>query len=189
MTILEIILIAISLSMDCFAVSISSGGTMKFFSFKDLFKMSFFFGFFQSMMPVIGYLAGNGFIQYIETIDHWIAFILLFGVGAKMIYESYKLEDLNCEKNKKCPFGIQTLVILSFATSIDALCIGFSFSLLKISIITPVIIIGAVSFAMSLIGVNLGYKGKDLFGNKMEFVAGLILITIGLRILFSHLIK
>lgn len=189
MSFLEIFLIALSLSLDCFAVSISSGGTMKFFSFKNLFKMSFLFGLFQSIMPVIGYLAGNGFINYIETYDHWIAFGLLFLIGIKMIYESFKLDDLNCDKNTKCPFGIQTLLILSFATSIDALAVGFSFSLLKISIITPVIIIGVISFIMSIIGINLGYKGKDLFGNKMEFVAGLILILIGFRILFSHLIK
>lgn len=188
MSFIEIILIAISLSLDCFAVSISSGGTMKFFSFKNLFKMSFFFGFFQSIMPIIGYFAGKGFIEYIQSFDHWIAFSLLSAIGIKMIYESFKLEDLNCDKNKKCPFGIYTLVILSFATSIDALAIGFSFSILKISIINPIIIIGVVSFIMSIIGINLGYNGKKLFGNKMEFMAGIILIAIGIRILLTHLI-
>jgi len=188
MSFIEIMLIALSLSLDCFAVSISSGGTMKFFSFKNLFKMSFFFGFFQSIMPVVGYLAGKGLVDYIQKFDHWIAFFLLLTVGTKMIYESFKLDDLNCDKNERCPFGMQTLIILSFATSIDALAIGFSFSLLKISIITPVIIIGIVSFIMSVIGINLGYDGKKIFGNKMEFIAGIILIGIGLRILLTHLI-
>ncbi len=183
----EIFVIAISLSLDCFAVSISSGGTMKFFNFKNLIKMSFFFGFFQSIMPLVGYFAGVSALKYIEKIDHWIAFVLLATIGAKMIYESYEIEKLDCSKNTACPFGIQTLILLSFATSIDALAIGFTFSLLKIVILTPVIIIGVVSFFMSVWGIIMGYKGKSFFGKKMEFIAGIILILIGLKILISHI--
>lgn len=182
----EIFLIALSLSLDCFAVSISSGGTMKFFSLKNLLKMSIFFGAFQSLMPIIGFLAGVGVINYIKKVDHWIAFLLLLTIGIKMIYESSKLDELNCNKNPKCPFGYETLIILSIATSIDALAVGFTFSILKISIITPVLVIGITAFIMSIIGINLGYKGKDFFGKKMEFLAGLILIAIGTKILLEH---
>lgn len=188
MSMFEIFLIALSLSLDCFAVSISSGGTMKFFSLKNLLKMSFFFGAFQSIMPIVGFFAGIGVIRYIEKIDHWIAFLLLLTIGIKMIYESFKLDELNCNKNTKCPFGYETLIILSIATSIDALAIGFTFSILKISIITPVLVIGATAFFMSIIGINLGYKGKDFFGKKMELIAGIILILIGTKILIEHLI-
>lgn len=188
MSLVEIILIALSLSLDCFAVSISSGGTMKFFSLKNLLKMSFFFGAFQSLMPIIGFFAGVGVINYIEKIDHWIAFLLLLVIGTKMIYESFKLDELNCNKNPKCPFGYETLIILSIATSIDALAVGFTFSILRISIITPVLIIGITAFIMSIIGINLGYKGKDFFGKKMELFAGLILIAIGTKILLEHIL-
>ncbi len=188
MSLIEIIIIALSLSLDCFAVSISSGGTMKFLSIKNMFKMAFFFGFFQSIMPVIGFFAGKAMIQYIETIDHWVASVILFLIGIKMIYESYKIEDANCLENKKCPFGYQTLIILSFATSIDALAIGVTFSILNISIILPLIIIGAVSFIMSIIGINVGYKGKHFFENKMEKIAGIILIFLGIKIVVEHTI-
>jgi putative Mn2+ efflux pump MntP len=188
MSLIEIILIAFSLSLDCFAVSISSGGTMKYLNIKDMFKMAFFFGFFQAIMPLIGFFAGIGVINYIQRIDHWIAFVLLFVVGAKMIYESYKLEDADCSKNNKCPFGIETLLILSIATSIDALAIGVTFSITKTPILTPVIIIGAVSFVMSIAGIDMGYRGRSFFENKMEKIAGLILIALGLKILISHLI-
>lgn len=188
MSLVEIFAIALSLSADCFAVSISSGGTMKFFDIKNLIKMAFFFGFFQSIMPLIGYLAGNSLMDYIEGFDHWIAFGVLSIIGLKMIYESYKLDDMNCNKNTKCPFGIETLVLLSIATSLDALGVGFTFPLIKISIITPVIIIGVIAFTVSVGGIIIGYMGKDFFGRKMEFAAGAILILIGLRILLSHLI-
>ncbi|MCX7641070.1 MAG: manganese efflux pump MntP family protein [Elusimicrobiales bacterium] len=187
MSTVEIILIAFSLSLDCFAVSISSGGTMRFFNFKNLIKMSFLFGFFQSLMPIIGYFAGIGFLNTLKKADHWIAFILLCSIGIKMIYESTKLQDLNCSKNTKCPFNIQTLLILSIATSIDALAIGFTFPLLNISLLIPILIIGFTSFIMSIIGINLGYKGKTLLEGKMEVIAGLILIIIGLKILITHL--
>ncbi|MGC8866748.1 MAG: manganese efflux pump MntP family protein [Elusimicrobiales bacterium] len=185
---IEIFVIAISLSLDCFAVSISSGGTMRFFNFKNLVKMSFFFGFFQSIMPLIGYLAGFGAINYVEGFDHWIAFFLLVAIGIKMSYESYKIEEFNCSKNTACPFGIQTLIILSISTSIDALAVGFTFSLLKMSILIPVIIIGIVAFLVSMLGIIMGYKGKKIFGKKMEFIAGSILILIGFKVLISHLI-
>ena len=186
MKILEIILIAISLSMDCFAVSISSGGTMKFLDIQNILKMAFMFGFFQGIMPLIGYFAGVKTIRYIESFDHWIAFSILFIIGIKMIYESYKLDDLNSAANRVCPFGFKTLIILSVATSIDALSIGFTFSIIKTSLIMAVSIIAFTSFIMSVIGINIGYKEKHFFENKMEKIAGFILIMLAIKILLSH---
>jgi putative Mn2+ efflux pump MntP len=187
MKILEIILIAISLSMDCFAVSISSGGTMKFLNIPNMIKMAFMFGFFQGIMPLIGYFAGVKTIRYIERFDHWIAFLILFILGIKMIYESYKLDELNCDTNRTCPFGFKTLIILSVATSIDALSIGFTFSIIKTPLIISVTLIALISFLMSIIGINIGYKGKHFFENKIEKIAGFILILLGLKIIVSHI--
>lgn len=149
--------------------------------------MGLFFGFFQSIMPVIGYYAGIGFKSKIEAYDHWISFILLFAIGTKMVYESYKIKDIECGE-KKCHFGYQTLIILSIATSIDALAIGITFALLKSSILFAVIIIGIVAFFMSIIGIYSGFKGKKLFGGKMELFGGIILIFIGFKILLSHIL-
>ncbi|MEF3280309.1 MAG: manganese efflux pump MntP family protein [Elusimicrobiota bacterium] len=188
MNLTEIFIIALSLSLDCFAVSISSGGTMKILNIKNMIKMAFFFGFFQSIMPIIGYFAGKGISVYIEKFDHWVAFTLLFIIGAKMIYESYQIDELGCLKNDKCPFGFQTLTLLAIATSIDALAIGITFSILNSSIVLPVIIIGIVSFIMSVIGINMGYKGKNFFENKMEKIAGIILIILGGKILLENLL-
>ncbi|MEW5951662.1 MAG: manganese efflux pump MntP family protein [Elusimicrobiota bacterium] len=188
MNYLEIFLIALSLSLDAFAVSISSGGTMKFLRISQWFKMAFFFGAFQALMPLIGWLAGISMLKYISSLDHWVAFILLFAVGAKMIYEGFKIEDMNCEKKGSCPFNTMTLLILSLATSIDALAVGITFSLIKISIISPIIIIGIVTFLMSLSGVKIGYAGKNFFENKMEIIAGCILIILGFKILIQHMI-
>lgn len=161
---------------------------MKFLDIKNTFKMALFFGFFQFIMPVIGYYAGIGFKSKIEAYDHWISFILLFVIGIKMVYESYKIKDIECNE-KKCPFGYQTLIILAIATSIDALAIGITFALLKNSIISAVIIIGIVAFSMSIIGIYSGFKGKKLFGEKMELFGGIILIFIGFRILLSHILQ
>ena len=187
MSILEIFLIALSLSMDCFAVSIASGGTMKFLNIKNMLKMAFMFGFFQGIMPLIGYFAGIKTTKYIESFDHWIAFSILFILGLKMIYESYKLDDLNCNKNRACPFGFKTLIILSIATSIDALSIGFTFSIIKTQLLIAIVFIASTSFIMSIIGINIGYKGKHFFEKKIEKIAGLILIILGTKVLLSHM--
>jgi putative Mn2+ efflux pump MntP len=188
MSLLEIILVAFSLSLDAFAVSVSSGGTMKFLKISDWFKMAFFFGAFQALMPAVGWLAGVSLLNYISSFDHWVAFALLLAVGAKMIYEGFKVEDLNCQKKSYCPFNTATLTILSVATSIDALAVGITFSVVKISIITPALVIGAITFLMSLAGVKLGYTGRSFFENKMEIFAGTILILLGIKILVQHLI-
>lgn len=183
---IEYILIAVALSMDAFAVSITIGCTMKRFRLKHAFTVGLFFGFFQAIMPVIGWLAGIGFSKFIEKIDHWIAFVLLAFIGLKMIYEAVKMKD--GEDNNKDYFKFTTLLILSIATSIDALAVGVTFSILQMYIISPVIIIGLITFCFSFFGVLLGCKtSKHLFENKIEVIGGIILILIGLKILIEHL--
>jgi len=185
---LELLLIALGLSMDAFAVSVASGATMKRLHLPNALKMALFFGGFQALMPVLGWLAGLGMKSFISGVDHWIAFGLLSAVGGKMLYESLKIkEEEDCGGTKTCPFDTGTLTVLAIATSIDALAVGLTFSVLAVSIITPVLVIGLVTFAMSVAGVKLGSTGGHFFEHRMETAGGLILIAIGLKILFGHL--
>lgn len=181
----EIFLIALGLAMDAFAVSIVSGATMKKLEIRKAFKMGLFFGGFQTFMPVIGWLAGIGMKSFIYGWDHWIAFGLLTLVGGKMLYEAAAMEEERGEK--PCPFDTGALFMLAVATSIDALAVGVTFSVLDVSIILPVLVIGLVTFALSVAGVQIGVRGGHLFEKKIEIFGGLILIAIGLKILLEHL--
>lgn len=184
MNLSTIIIIALGLSMDAFAVSIASGVTLKRFKVGPALRVALFFGGFQALMPVLGWLAGSTFQQYIAAFDHWVAFGLLTFIGGKMIYESFLIEKTedNCDPN-----NLTTIFILAIATSIDALAVGLSFSVLQVQIIQPVIIIGIVTFLLSLLGVYIGGRFGSLFEKKIEFIGGIILIGIGLRILIEHL--
>ena len=185
MDIIIIIFIAFGLAMDAFAVSITSGITIKHLKINNALKIALFFGSFQAFMPLIGWLAGLSLRDFISGVDHWIAFGLLSFVGCKMIYESIKLES--GEKKIK-PLNAYILVMLSIATSIDALAVGVSFAFLKISIATPVIVIGAVTFLLSFLGVFIGNRFGHFFEKKIEVVGGLVLIGIGIKILIEHLV-
>jgi len=185
MDIITIIAIAVGLAMDAFAVSITSGITIKRLKINHALRIAAFFGSFQAFMPVIGWLAGLGLISFISGIDHWIAFGLLVFIGCKMIYESIKIES---REDKSNPLNFYVLLMLSVATSIDALAVGLSFAFLKISIATPIIIIGAVTFLLSFLGVFAGNKFGHFFENKIEIVGGIVLIGIGLKILVEHLV-
>jgi len=187
MKLLEILLIALGLSMDAFAVSIASGATMKRLEIKNALKMGLFFGGFQTFMPVIGWFAGIGMKSFITGWDHWIAFGLLTLVGGKMIYEAVKIKEAEECGDRGCPFDTGILFVLAVATSIDALAVGITFSVLSVSIILPVLVIGAVTFVLSVAGVQLGVKGGHFFENKIEIAGGLILVGIGLKILLEHL--
>ncbi|NQV17989.1 MAG: manganese efflux pump [Armatimonadetes bacterium] len=180
-----IVLIGIGLAMDAFAVSITSGFTLKTFKVRYAFKIAIFFGAFQAIMPVLGWLAGNSFRQYIEPWDHWIAFALLSFIGGKMIYESTKVKqtDMKFDPNK-----LLVLFSLSLATSIDALAVGISFSVLNLQIIGPVLIIGLVTFIFSFFGVQIGKRFGKFLGNKIEITGGVVLIGIGIKILIEHLV-
>jgi len=153
MDIISIVLIAVGLAMDAFAVSITSGITIKSLRINNALKIAIFFGLFQAVMPVIGWLAGLSLRDYISAIDHWIAFGLLSFIGCKMIYESIAIQSSKKEIN---PLNVYVLLVLSVATSIDALAVGVSFAFLKVSIVTPVIIIGTVTFFLSYLGVYIG---------------------------------
>ncbi|MDO9578187.1 MAG: manganese efflux pump MntP family protein [Candidatus Cloacimonadales bacterium] len=185
MDFITILLIAVGLAMDAFAVSIASGVTLKCFQFRPAFRIALFFGGFQAVMPALGWLAGSGFKKYIESYDHWVAFVLLAFIGSKMIYESFEIKKTESRFN---PNKLATVFILAIATSIDALAVGLSFSVLQVQIITPAVIIGIVTFLLSLAGVYIGGKFGSIFENKIELMGGLVLIGIGLKILFEHLL-
>ena len=184
MHLFTIIVVAVCLSIDAFVVSIISGGAYKQLHVKHALRMALFFGGFQALMPLIGFMAGLSVKQYIEFCDHWIAFGLLGAVGAKMIYESFKIKSI---EEKFDPSNIFVLLILSVATSIDALAIGITLSLITNSVIVAIIIIGLVTFVLSYLGVYIGKRFGHFFENKIEAIGGIILIGIGAKILFEHL--
>jgi putative Mn2+ efflux pump MntP len=175
--------VAFGLAMDAFAVSISSGITIRNPRIQNALKIAIFFGAFQAAMPVLGWLAGLGLRELISQIDHWIAFGLLSLIGCRMIYESTKARS---QKKILNPLSLGVLLLLSVATSIDALAAGVSFAFLKTSIVIPVIVIGGITFLLSFIGVFVGDKSGHLFESKAELVGGLVLIGIGTKILIEH---
>lgn len=176
--------LAFGLAMDAFAVSISSGITIRNPRIENALKIAIFFGAFQAFMPVIGWLAGLGLRELISQVDHWIAFGLLCLIGGRMIYESTKPRT---EKSGFNPLSLGVLLLLSVATSIDALVAGVSLAFLKVSILLPIILIGMVTFVLSFLGVFVGDRSGHLFQNKAEFVGGLVLIGIGTKTLIEHL--
>ena len=190
MTGLEIWLLAIGLAMDCFAVSIASGIILKRIQWRPMLTMAFAFGFFQAIMPFIGWMCANTFSHLIESVDHWIAFAILAFLGGRMVYESFKEEGCRQEFNPASPKVVLTMAI---ATSIDALAIGVSFAFLGIrdyrAILSPILIIGLVSFIMSLVGLIFGIRCGCGCARKLkaERWGGIILIIIGLKILIEHM--
>lgn len=183
MSILTTLLIAIGLAMDCFAVSISAGSAVKKKSLGLMLKIAFLFGTFQAGMTLIGFYFGLAFETLINDFDHWIAFFLLLFVGGKMVYEAVK----NGAEEKTDYSSNRMLLILSVATSIDALAVGISFAFLDVSCCFSVLMIGLMSFLFSIIGVMIGKNASKLLGNKAEIIGGVILILIGLKILLEHL--
>ena len=179
-----IIIIAIGLAMDAFVVSIVSGSAYKQLHVRHALRMALFFGAFQAFMPLIGSLAGLTLREHISRYDHWIAFGLLAAVGGKMIYESFKIKSV--EENPD-PSNIFVLLVLSVATSIDALAVGITLSLIAGSIIVAVIIIGLITFVLSYLGVYIGKRFGHFFESKMEALGGVILIGIGTKVLIEHL--
>jgi putative Mn2+ efflux pump MntP len=183
MQLLNIIIIAVGLAMDTFAVSIVSGSAYKQLKIKHALRMAAFFGGFQAIMPLVGSLAGISVKEYIAGFDHWTAFALLSAVGVKMIYESFKITK--AEENFN-PENIVVLLALSVATSIDALVVGITLSFLRIPIAIAVTIIGLVTFVLSYLGVLIGKRFGHFFENKIEAIGGLVLIALGLKILIQH---
>lgn len=184
MDFLTIFFLALGLGMDCFAVSIAGGVTMRSIGIGRILFISLTFGAYHIVMPALGWLLGVTVRDIIQTYDHWVAFGLLTFVGGKMIYESLHIEEV--EKKVQLE-SLRFILILAFATSIDALAVGIGFSILKTSIILPVIVIGAITFVMTFLGFFTGRIFGSFFENKVEFVGGVILLSIGIRILYEHM--
>lgn len=186
MPFLTLIGIAIGLAMDAFAVSIGAGLTLKEVTPRHTFRLAWHFGLFQALMPIVGWLAGTSISRWISPIDHWIAFALLVAIGAKMIYEAVR-EGAD-ETERADPTRGWSLIVLSVATSIDALAVGLSLAFLKVSIWWPAVVIGIVAAAFTAVGLQLGKRFGALLGRRMEVLGGLILIAIGVKILLEHLL-
>jgi putative Mn2+ efflux pump MntP len=181
----EILFIALGLSMDSLAVSITCGIILKRFRIKHIFRIALFMGIFQGIMPLIGWLAGVTFQKYISEYDHWIAFGLLCVIGGKMLYEGIFAKDDT--SNSLDPTKAITLLGLAIATSIDALAVGVSFAMLRIEVAFPVVIIGITTFLLSFVGATFSSKFGHKINLKMEIIGGIILIGIGVKILIDHL--
>jgi len=178
------ILIGIALSMDCFAVSLAIGTSTKTKILHAALIIALCFGIFQTGMTLAGWFAGIGFTGFIAGFDHWLAFLLLGLIGAKMIHEGLEEEE---EEETIAVLQFVPVMVLSFATSIDALAVGVSFAFLRMSILVPALIIGIVAFIVSFAGVMSGMKLKSVLGRRIEIIGGLILILIGLNIVYTHL--
>lgn len=201
MDIISIVLIAVGLSMDAFAVSVSNGISIRDLKLRHALKIGLYFGVFQALMPLAGWFAGSQFKEYIITIDHWIAFILLAFIGGKMIREAYtdsceisgsgdvvsEMAITGREEVRENPLRMGRLLVLAVATSIDALAVGISFAFLNISILWTASLIGMITFVICVAGVYIGRKFGCLFQKKAEIIGGLILIFIGLKILMEHM--
>lgn len=179
----EILLISIGLAMDAFAVAICKGLSMIKMNWKKAIIIGLYFGVFQALMPVIGYFLGTTFEHVITSIDHWIAFILLAGIGINMIKEAFSKDSENCNDN----VDAKTMIILAIATSIDALAVGITFACLRAHILLPIISIGIITFILSVMGVKIGNKFGDKYKAKAELAGGLILILLGIKIVLEHL--
>jgi manganese efflux pump family protein len=185
MSFVEVLFIALGLAMDAFAVCLGAGTTGHITGPRPVFRLAFHFGLFQALMPILGWLLGSTVQRWIAPFDHWIAFVLLAFVGVRMIRSGL---DADAEAQAADPSRGATLIMLSVATSIDALAVGLSLAVLSVGIIYPAIVIGIVAAAMSLLGIFLGGRLGKAFGKRMEIVGGLILIGIGVRVVISHLL-
>lgn len=181
---IEIFLIAIGLSADAFAVAVCKGLNMKKINGKIALIIGLFFGGFQALMPLIGWVLGKQFESYIVSFDHWVAFVLLAFIGGKMIKESFENDCECCVRELP---DLKELFILAIATSIDALAVGITFAFLKVNIVEAVTLIGCITFILSVLGVYLGCKFGAKYKNKAELAGGIILVLIGLKILLEHL--
>ena len=186
MSLIELFLIAVGLSMDAFAVSICKGLAMEKCTLKKAGIVGAYFGIFQAGMPVIGYILGVQFKNIIVSVDHWIAFVLLGIIGVNMVRESRKVECETC-KEKDDSLDVKTMVGLAVATSIDALAVGVTFAFLQVHIVPAVSFISVITFCISAAGVKIGNTFGSRYKEKAELCGGLILILMGVKILLEHL--
>lgn len=185
MDVLAIIIIAVGLAMDAFAVSVARGITMDRFQTIRALTIAFFFGFFQAIMPIGGWFSGQRLRNLISGFDHWVAFALLCIIGMKMIYDALKHKE---NATGRTSLNFLTLLGLAIATSIDAFAVGMSLSFLQVTIVLPAIVIGLVTFILSFCGVFAGNRLGHFFERKIELLGGVLLILIGIRIVVEHLL-
>ncbi len=180
----ELIVLSLGLGMDAFAVSICKGLSMKKMNWKKALIIGLYFGGFQAIMPVLGYFLSKGFENFVTSIDHWIAFILLSIIGGKMVKDAFNPENSeNCNED----VGFKTMIVLAIATSIDALAVGITFAFLNVNLILAIALIGSITFFLSVIGTKVGNIFGDRYENKAELLGGVILIFLGIKILLEHL--
>ena len=183
MTILELFILAVGLSMDAFAVAVCKGLAIGRIQGKHVVIVGLWFGGFQALMPLIGYLLGSSFAEYIAAVDHWIAMILLVLIGANMIRESMDKDPEHVNPS----LGVKTMFIMAVATSIDALAVGVTFAFLEVRILPAVSFIGVITFLLSALGVKIGSIFGTKYKSKAELLGGIILILLGIKILLEHL--
>lgn len=185
MSVTELILIAVGLSMDAFAVAICQGLASRRFKVKSALAIAFAFGLFQALMPMLGWALGTQFADYITAYDHWVAFVLLAIIGGKMIYDALIEKQEDAPQEEK--LSLRKLLLLAIATSIDALAVGVSFAFLKVNIAFSTALIGVITFTLSFAGVWIGNKFGAKYKSKAELAGGVILVLIGVKILLEHL--
>ena len=183
MSLIELFLLAVGLSMDAFAVSVCKGLSMQTMRLKHAFVIGLYFGGFQALMPWLGYLLGIRFQGAIKTYDHWIAFILLGIIGFNMVKESLEQDTESCDAS----VDVRTMLLLAIATSIDALAVGVTFAFLQVNILPAVCFIGATTFVLSCIGIKIGHVFGLKYKSRAEFFGGAVLILMGIKILLEHL--
>ncbi|MCI5481431.1 MAG: manganese efflux pump MntP family protein [Lachnospiraceae bacterium] len=183
MSLSELFILAVGLSMDAFAVSVCKGLSMQKMNWRHALVIGLYFGGFQAGMPLIGYLLGMGFQSRIEAVDHWIAFLLLGFIGINMIRESRDTDEEHVDPS----IGFRTMVVLAVATSIDALAVGVTFAFLQVAILPAVCFIGVVTFFLSAVGVKIGNVFGTRYKSRAELTGGIILVLMGIKILAEHL--
>ena len=183
MKLLDIIFIAVGLSMDAFAISITLGLSVNTSKKLEYIIPGLYFGFFQALMPLVGYFTGALFADKIGQFDHWIAFVVLGFIGSKMIIESFSQKK---EKINNDPFNAGKMLVLAIATSIDALMVGVTLAFFSINIITAIAIIGLITFIISVCGVKIGLLFGERFKSKAEFAGGVVLLLLGMKIIVEH---
>ena len=189
MSLWELVLIGVGLSMDAFAVSLCKGLGMKKINYQHGLMIALFFGVFQGVMPLIGWLLGTQFEQYITSVDHWIAFVLLVYIGGKMVWDALheKPDEDRAADSLSQKLDLKELFVLAVATSIDALAVGITFAFLQVNIVPAVSLIAVITFTISFVGVLIGNKFGNRFQAKAEIAGGAVLILIGVKILLEHL--
>lgn len=187
MGIVELLLTAVALSMDALAVSITNGMTIRHLSWRHALKTGLFFGFFQALMPAIGYLAGSSVREVIVSVDHWVTFGLLAVIGGKMVWDA--CQGGEGDEQVENPTGTLTLTMMAVATSIDALAVGVGLALTQVNILAACSCIGLVTFALCVLGVMLGKRLGDAFQKYAQVAGGVVLMIIGCKILLEHLMQ